>query len=36
MSNTALVTGATGNTGQDMEADVSTTVLVTGPTGKVT
>jgi uncharacterized protein YbjT (DUF2867 family) len=33
MSNTVLVT--IGKTGQNMEADVRTTVLVTGPTGKV-
>jgi uncharacterized protein YbjT (DUF2867 family) len=35
MGNTVLVAAATGKTGQNMEADVSTTVLVTGPTGKV-
>jgi len=35
MSNTVVVAAATGKTGQNMEADVSTTVLVTGPTGKV-
>jgi uncharacterized protein YbjT (DUF2867 family) len=35
MSNTALVPAATGKTGQNTEADVSITVLVTGPTGKV-
>jgi uncharacterized protein YbjT (DUF2867 family) len=35
MSNPVLVAAATGKTGQNMEADLSTTVLVTGPTGKV-
>jgi uncharacterized protein YbjT (DUF2867 family) len=35
MSNTVLGPAATGKAGQNMEADVSTTVLVTGPAGKV-